>query len=619
MITKEQADKAYEEGQPLMTDSEYDKTFGSNATVEALPENSPWKKIKHKKIGCGSSLGKVPIIEDGKVVWDGVKQWLEDYASKVYILMYKYDGLSIYLHYKKGVCKHAVTKGARGEGEDILRNVKKMKNFKDTLPEKFTGILKAEIIIRTSVFNKKLKNKYDNPRNGAVGAAKTFDGKNAKYCTLRYFEVVSEEDTFKKKSEELSWIKQLGLKSVFFKKCRDLSRLQELYSKILDSRDSIDFDIDGLVLTVDSKKKQNKFGYEDHGNPKFSVALKFPYQLETSTLRDIEWNLGSTGKITPVGIFDEIYMGAKVSRATLCNVDEINKLWGERGPHVGDEVAVSRRGDVIPKIEKITKAKGKKKLELPENCPCCDAPAIIEGAFLTCLNEQCESRQLGNLNIWISKMKFTFGFKDLGPERIYEMYHAGIVTEPADFYVLTPEMLIENLDRVKEKSAKNMLAFQEQKKINLSLFLGALNIPNIGQSIFEYITEAGYNTLEDILAVTTEDLVEIKGISEVRAQIIVSWLKKKKKTIKKLTKYVYVVPDDIVEGDLNGTSFCFTGSLAKPRSYYEDLVKKGGGEIKAVSKNLNYLVAGKKAGSKLAKAEKMKVEVITEEEFLAMV
>ncbi len=284
-------------------------------------------------------------------------------------------------------------------------------------------------------------------------------------------------------------------------------------------------------------------------------------------------------------------------------------------------VKVIHSNNIIPLITNISSIdKSNTKLDYPKNCPTCGHLTKVMGPLLTCPNPLCDSRVLGDLYKWSDKVKSYFKVAGLGPERISDMFELKLINTPYDLYKLSVHDLTDVMIGVKMKSAKNILAFQKHTEFPLDLFLSALNIPNVGESIFSLIVEDGYETIESVLEADVEDFSSINGIGPTRAKVIVKTLKKKDKLISNLLKYITIVSNkkELASDIFAGKTFCFTGSLAKSRSHYEDIVKSNGGSIKGISASLGYLVAGEKAGSKLAKAEKASVKILNETEFLNM-
>lgn len=622
-ITKQEADKAYENGMPLMSDEDYDLEFGTQATAEFLDDNSPWPKRTHAD-GFGVSLAKVDMVnENNEVDFAKVTEWMKRYNDVCYVVSLKYDGASLTLEYKDGKLKHAVTKGKGGVGEDIVRNVKKMKNVLLEIPD-FTGFLRAEAILKFSTHEKYLKDVYDNTRNGTTGAIKAFDGKNAQHVTLRYYGIVDQTPSvigyasFKTETAMFSRLKDLGLNNIQYWVIADINAFKKLYNELLEQRTKFDYAIDGLVLTVNSKAIQDKQGVNHSGCPNYSVALKFPYQSRTTIIKDIVWQSGKTGAITPVAILEPVDLGANVTRVSLKNLDEIKRLQIS----IGDEVLVSRRGDVIPNIEDNYTKHENWVLTHPMACKTCGSKTVIDGPFLRCSNDECSDKKFFDILWWLDCLKDHFKFKGIGVERVQQIYEAGLVKEPADLYKVTGLELKNKLDNVKDKSANMILGFQlpQYRTIPLSQFLRGLNIYGIGDTTFDALINAGINTLEKFMAADETRMMKCSGVGSMRAAEIRLGLYKKREVIANLLNYVTIEAktEKSTGVKLQGKSFCITGTLSKSRSYFETLVKENGGTLKSVSAKLDYLLVGEDAGSKLQKAQNGFTKIISEKEFLKM-
>jgi DNA ligase (NAD+) len=442
--------------------------------------------------------------------------------------------------------------------------------------------------------------------------------------SIRYYGLVTKDKKIETECEKFQTMRDLGLQNVSYEILKGTDDIRWYYELANRSRHRKEFEADGIVITVNSIEKQEEMGRDPSNNPKFSIAMKYPYPIETTKLKSIEWSMGKVGTITPVAKVEPVDLGVTVENISLANLDTMTKLWGlNYSPRVGDVVEVYRSGDVIPVIRKIVERNHSgKKLLRPSKCPTCKSKTIIDGPFLTCRNANCDSRKIGDLCKWANKIKEHFKVKGLGPERIEQMFEAELIEDISDLYRLSDGDLIGVIPGVKEKSAANILAFQKYNNIPLSIFLGGLNIPGVGESIFKFIIGAGYDSLEKILDMREDDIAKVNGLGSVRAKLMVEWLEKKRELISELLDFVTIKKEenkDLNSNVLNGDSFCFTGKLSNSRSHFEDMVKQNGGVIKSVSQNLNYLVIGMKAGSKLEKAEKYGTTILTEKEFLDMV
>ncbi len=531
-------------------------------------------------------------------------------------------------HYNEGKLTNAVTRGDGTTGEDILRNASKMGNVLHELDDLTVKEVIGEVLVTRSVWNTKLSKKlkkngepkYKAIRNAGTGIAKRFKKSvDTKYLTVRYFNLITgdkllyEVDKFKKLSE-------LGFKNVLYKSMKG-SEFIEYYDRQLAVREHKNYEADGLVVTVNSIELQEKLGRDSRNNPNYSIAVKFPYPMKETKLRKIEWSIGNDGRLTPVAVVKAVDLGATVTRASLANNDIILKLWEGSSPRRGDVVRIARSGDVIPKIVKIvSKGKGPQLLP-PTICTVCDSPIKLRSPYLYCSNADCASLKLGNLTKWINTLKVHCGVKGIGPERIAELFEAGLIEYPHNLYELTPEKLTESLEGVLTRSANNILSFQKVTTMPLAVLLGGLNIIGVGVKVFQLVVDAGFDTFEKMMDVTPEQLITIDGFSRTRANTLVAGILDKLATLSYMMDYIDIESNEVeqLSASLEGKSFLFTGKISRPRKEFENMVIANGGIIKGVSKNLDYLVAGDKAGSKLAKAEKLGISILNEQQFLEMV
>jgi len=616
-LTKKDYDLAYERGEPLISDEEYDAKFGLNSTGKILDEETPWEKCNHK----------IPMASLNKVPLDDFKTWVKKnkLQSCQFVASYKYDGMALVLYYKKGKLINAVTRGDGSIGEDITRNVLKMQNVLPEIKDKNVTALIGEAIIPRKTYNKHLKNKYKNIRNAGAGIAKRFKGETeCHHLCVRYYGLVTNGE-INSEQEKFEKLKEFGLENIFYKKCDGADDVESFFARASEDRDNKNFEADGIVVTIDEVLVQNGMGRDPSGNPKFSVAVKYSNPTKQTKLKDIVWSMGKAGTITPVAKVEPVDLGVTVENISLANLDVIKKLWNGEVPKRGDVVEVVRSGDVIPLILRVVKKNDKNTatfINTPSQCPTCNESTLVDGPFLICGNSVCDSRKLGDLYKWADKIKDHFKVKGLGPERIDQMFEAGIVQTVDDLYTLQPEDLIGEISGVKEKSAENILAFQKHKEFPLPLFLSCLNIPSISESIFTLVTDSGHDTLEKVMKLSVEELAQIGGLGEIRAKTIVEWLKKKEKLIEEVLAHITIkkpVKKKLDSVTLKGKSFCFTGKLSQSRGHYETIVKNNGGDLKGISKSLDFLVVGENAGSKLEKANAFGIKILTEKEFMEQV
>lgn len=612
---KKEADQAYERGEPIMTDQDYDSEFGLNASAMDSPqEDTGWNKFTHINVHM-HSLNKVQFAS--------FQDWVNSHPCSHYTCTWKYDGLAIALYYENREFIRAVTRGDGKVGDDITANVRKMQNLPLTLPDDWSSdqvVIKAEIVMRYSSYSLYLQETsdskpYANTRNGAAGAAKSHDGRNCKYLTIIPYEIV--DGTPRGEPYMMSSLTIAFDYTPDFYVYRTYHELEEKYYELNKTRTTIDFAVDGMVVCVSDPELKTK--YDSQGMPEFKVALKFPPLMKESTIIKIEWSMGRSLTLTPVAIIEPIDLGVNVQRVSLANVDNVINM--KINP--GDRVLVSRRNDVIPYIEKNLNPRPRPAIIILE-CPICNGSAKIIGKFLKCVNPSCPALEIGNTEKWISEIKKHFKTKGLGPEGIEAIYDSGLIASTPELYTLNPDELAACLSNTNNKKAENMLEFQNHKEIPLHVFLAGLNISGLGKSIWNIVIDAGFNTLDKLTTMQAFMIMHLDNIGAERADLMVKGLVAKADLISSFAsvgvKPICAKPAPIVEGKLKGKSFCITGVLSKPRGVIEDTIRDHGGTIKSgVSKGLDYLVAGANVGAtKTTKAQKYGTAVIDEHTLVAM-
>jgi DNA ligase (NAD+) len=579
-----------------------------------------------------SSLSKKKSFNDaGDLDFTSLWQWL-DSASPMFptvIGTWKYDGLAVELVYREGKLVQAITRGDGEYGEDVTEQVKKMQNVLCVLPEAVNKSLKAEIIMTKTDYETYLKrttdkDPYENPRNGASGATRS--GRNCEYLSLRYYGMVDHVSKNDNHSDldVFDTLKEYGFGDIAAWCVSDRDRLVALYNELAESRDSIDFEVDGIVLSIEDPAIKENMGFDSRHRPNFRVAFKFPSRSAETTLRNIEWNVGKNGHITPVAIIDPVDLGVTVAKASLANLNKMR----EKKIQIGDRIVVSRRGDVIPHVEYSIDAEGRDiyLIDCPTNCPVCGTVTNTDGAFLMCSNESCDAKKLGLFEHWIDEMKEYFRMNCIGPERLRELFEKGLIHDLSDLYALQQNDLCRCLDRCGPKLAENMLLFQQYREVPLHVFLGGLKIKDVGTSLWETLVTSGeqFNTIGKILDMTVEDIMRfnVEGLGLFRAELMVKGIESRRHDIKALMiAGVTPVPPTPPrkQSDITGKSFCITGGLSEPRHTIEAMIKDHGGVIKSgISKRLDFLIMGQDPGSKVGKAQSCGVQIISEMKLRAM-
>ena len=450
-------------------DPELLSTIGS-----PVVKSSAWEKATHK-IPMGS-LSKVSTESE-------FLKWYSTVTGQV-VLSEKLDGISIDLEYQEGIFIRGITRGDGIVGEDITVNVKQMKGFIPQLINNDTVSVRGEIVILENDFDKivelqKLRgdDPIKNPRNGAGGKARDREGIYAGYLTIKCYDTSNTGP----KDVEFNWLESQGFKTpnwgVYFNSGTILA-VYNVYEE--DTRASLDYEIDGLVLEINDPKIREELGYKD-GRPKFAKAFKFASLKAKTQIEGIEWSLGKSGTITPVALLKPVHMGGvTVQRASLANLARFEEM----GLHIHDEVVVSRRGDVIPYIESISRPMRGDKFKAPERCPTCDKLVIKDDKFLRCINPTCSGAIIGGIIKWINKSDMSGD--GLGGSTIEKLVDLGFVNTPADLYKLSVNDFL-TLPGFATRSANKMHdIIQSHKTISLADFVGGLNLGHFGSSLTKF-------------------------------------------------------------------------------------------------------------------------------------
>lgn len=568
---------------------------------------SEWKKARHQ-IPMGS-LNKVNTPAE-------LTKWAEDVGCGTgdkFVVTEKLDGLSIEVIYENGKLTQAITRGDGETGEDITVNVAKMGGVKSQLNSNFTGSLRGEIIMKKSVHQKHFADKA-NPRNAASGVSKRLDGVGVEHLDILFYQALGDVD-FDTEQQQFLWLSvDMDLATPNWVVLRDDAKINAYWRKYQDeNRAKLDYDIDGLVVRVDDLAKQLALGEHDL-RPKGAMAFKFDNETRESVIKEIVWQVGNSGRLTPVATIDPVTLvGATVTRASIYNMAYIEEL----GLDVGAKVLVARANDVIPRIEELIQGTGKI-AEAPKECPECGAALQVAGEYLQCINsETCPAQVVGRIKNWVKELNLL----EWGDTLIEKLVDSGLVNNVADLYTLKVDD-IANLDRMGEKSAQKCYdILWANNEIALEVFLGALSIPMIGQSTIKLIMNAGCDTLEKFGQLEAEHFEEVPGVGPVKAEMLAEGLWSNKDLILKILDNGVKIKDKVV-GTLSGSSICFTGTMVNKRPVLEKMAADAGADVKSsVGKSLTYLVIAdvNSTSSKAVAARKFGTKLISEDEFLDLV
>lgn len=614
-------DDYYNKNKPTVSDLAYDAW--RNEVEQKLPECPPklQKKAKQLLNSIGAMVGvsewkkaihSIPMLSLNKVnTAEQLTVWAGDCGVSSVFFTEKLDGISLNTIWEEGVLVQAITRGNGKAGEEITPNVKKMEGIPSKLKQKFSGNLRGEIILRRSKYDKHFAD-YKNPRNAASGVAKRYDGDGSEHLTVMMYEVAEGGD-FKTQKDQFDFINKLGGITPPYKVLTLAKAIAE-YKRYEDKlRDKLDYDIDGLVARVNDLEAQLALGDKGRG-PKGAVAFKFDAEACETIIRKIVWQVGSTGRLTPVAEFDPVELaGATITRASLYNQAYINEL----GVDVGATVIVIRANDVIPRVEEVvtgtnTVAKS------PKKCPDCGGDVQVNGEYIRCTNKTgCPAQALGRLRIWIKENNIL----DWGSKVLERALEANLVSDVGDLYRLTEKQLA-NLDRMGDRSASNLVnILDKHRKVPLENLIGGLGIDNVATSTTKLIIKAGYDTLESIYGMKPKDFEAIEGFGSIKAEAFYYGLKENKARIDDILKAGVEIKAR-QKGSLTGKTFCFTGKSSLPRPQLHKLVLENGGEIKkSVGRGVSFLVMAdpKSTTTKAKAAKKFGTELISEEKFMEMI
>ena len=576
---------------------------------------------------------------------------LEDWENRIlktieneeveFVAELKYDGASISILFENGELKQAVTRGDGFQGDEITNNVRTISDvplkLKGDFPNRF--FIRGEIYLTKKNFEKINKSREEegldlfmNPRNTASGSLKMQDSAEVRKRSLSavLYQYIAEEFPAETHWELLSKAKKWGFKvsEDQAKLCKNLEEVKNFINYWDKERHNLPFEIDGIVLKVNSLNQQKQLGYTAK-SPRWAMAYKFKAEKVETELLSVSYQVGRTGAITPVANLKPVLLaGTTVKRASLHNEDIIKKL----DLHDGDFVYVEKGGEIIPKIVGVNLEKRtllQQPIEYIKNCPECGTELVKleDQAIHFCPNEtHCPPQVVGKMIHYVSRK--ALNIENLGSETIEQLYREKLIENVADFYTLKKEQLLP-LERMAEKSAQNIIdGVEKSKQIPFEKVLYGIGIKHVGETVAKKLVK-NFNTIEDLKNASVEELCQVEDIGEKIAISITEFFKNPENLlmIERLKTYGVQLKkgentNEVLSNALEGKTFLFTGKLSLfTREQAEEMVEKHGGKnISAVSKNLNYLVVGEKAGSKLKKAQDIgTIEILDEQQFLDLI
>ena len=639
--------KYYVEDNPSISDYEYDKMFAELKKLESenplfVTPDSPTQRVgsisekffpyKHKYRLY--SLDNTYDYEDLELDW--YKKIVKEYGEQELVCELKIDGLAMALTYENGIFVRGVTRGDGITGEDITNNLKTVKAIPLKLFEPVSVEVRGEVYMPKEAFEKLNKENlakgeklFANPRNAAAGSIRQLDSKITAQRDLSMFCYTAiftggVKDVPKTHFESLKYLKKLGFKvNPNIRLCKNAKEAVEYCKEWDEKRFSLDYATDGVVIKVNDTLVQQEMGFTSRA-PKWATAFKFPPEEVTTKLLAIEESVGKTGAITPVAILEPVQLsGSTVARASLHNFDEVGRL----DVRIGDRVYIKKAAEIIPKVVKVIEDETHYNLPEytpPEFCPSCHSKLTTheDEVNLYCDNPDCHAKRCAKIEYWVSKD--AMDIDKIGPSIIEQLYTKGFAKTPVDLYKLTMQDFMQ-LDMVKEKSAFNMYtAIQESKNRPLARLLTAFTIRNVGKETAGVLANE-FGTLENLQNASVEELSKVEGVGEIIAQDIYNFFRKSE-TIQMLAELKELgiepaPPAQNVSDKFKGQTFVLTGTLQNmTRDEASEIIKQMGGKTSSsVSKNTSFVIAGEKAGSKLDKAEKLGVIILTEDDFLNMI
>ncbi len=641
---------------PIVPDSEYDRLFRQLQELEkAHPElvvpDSPtqrvgglplaqFDKVEHKipMLSLQNGLSEEEIAAFDKRISDELDGENVEYEAEL-----KFDGLAVNLRYENGLLVQAATRGDGTSGENITSNIKTVR----TIPLRLSDLAPPEVLeVRGEVlmFKKDFhdlnrrqrengQKEFVNPRNAAAGSLRQLDSQITATRQLRFFAYglgeLKGSPLPQSQSALLDWFVQLGIPVCDERKVvKGFKGLMGFFNRIEEKRESLPYEIDGVVYKVNSIAEQQKLGFISRA-PRFAIAHKFPAQEVLTEVLDIDVQVGRTGAITPVARLKPVFVGGvTVTNATLHNEDEVRR----KDVRIGDTVIVRRAGDVIPEVLAVVPERrpaDAREFVMPTVCPVCGSPIIRpeDEAIARCSGGwiKCPAQKKGGLLLFVSRK--ALGIEGLGEQLIDQLVDKNVINDAADLYTLDLETLTQ-LDRMAEKSASNLLGeLEKSKKTTFARFLYALGIRHVGEATARALA-AYFGNLANLRQASEEQLLEVADIGPIVASSIKQFFSDERNLalVDKLLGVGLHWPEHEMkekpeELPLQNKKFVLTGTLPSlTRDAAAEIIRNLGGKVSSsVSRNTDYVLAGSEPGSKLAKAEELGVRVIDENEFLQLV
>lgn len=629
---------------PTIEDDEYDRLMRRIKEIEAenpeiVSESSPTQHVggyainTFEKVTHEVQMGSLQDVFSKGELYEFDERVKKAVGKAVYCVEPKIDGLSVSLEYKDGIFTRGSTRGDGFVGEDITKNLKTIKSIPMVLREKIPFIeVRGEVYMPKADFEKLVRKQLENdeqpaknPRNAAAGSLRQKDSRVTASRGLDIFvfnlqRIEGRELTCH--SESLDYMKSLGFNVIDGYKTFD--NIEDAVSRIMEigeNRQSYSYDIDGAVIKVDDFELRNELG-STAKVPKWAVAFKYPPEEKETKLLDIEINVGRTGALTPVAVFEPVWLaGTTVSRAVLHNQDYIDS----KDIRIGDIIAVRKAGDIIPEVVRsVSHAENSEPFVIPHICPVCHGKAerAEDEAVIRCVNIDCPAQLLKNIEHFASRP--AMNIDGLGEAVVKQLVENRLISTVADLYSLQQQDL-EMLPGFAKVSASKLIANIENSKTNsLDRLLFALGIKGIGQKNAQLLMKH-FGSIEKLSETSSEEISAVENFGDILANNIFTALHEPHMTelIERLKSYGVntVYQSDVKSDKLAGLTFVITGTLPDmTRDEAKTLIEQNGGKCSgSVSKKTSYVLAGEEAGSKLTKAQQLGVTVISQQQLIEMI
>ena len=634
----------YVEDNPQISDTEYDTLYKQLEKLEQeypefILDNSPTQRVGDRVLDeFEKVIHKVPMLSLSNTF--SIED-LRDFASRIsklssddsieYICELKIDGLAISINYENGKLVSAATRGDGMVGENVTENIKTIFSIPKTLKTKKSFEVRGEVYLPKKSFellNKEREENnevlFANPRNAAVGSLRQLDSKiTAKRRLSAFIYSVVGDENINSQKMALTVAADVGLPvNPNFKLCKTIDEVVDYIMYWEEHKQNLPYEIDGIVIKVNSYSLQEEIG-STQKSPRWATAYKFPEEELATKLLDIELSVGRTGIITPVAVLNPINIsGSTVSKASLHNKDIIDEL----DIHIGDMVVVKKAGEIIPKVVRVVeelRLANSEKYVMPNICPSCKSKTFTKEGdpFTRCLNPDCPEQNIRKIIHFASRE--ALNIEGLGDKVVATLYEKGIIKHTIDLFSLDRNKLVE-LERMGDKSVDNLLnAIENSKQSSLDKVIFALGILNVGKKAGKILAEY-YKNLTNFSKATVDELLELPDIGLITAESIVDYLSNDN-NIRFINELIeigmnpqYEIQNKNTDNIFSGKTIVLTGKLVElTRNEAKEYLERFGAKVTgSVTSKTDYVIAGEKAGSKLAKAEQLGIQVLSEDEFI---